>query len=120
MAETEVQSLFDPQPDPALEALLDAAIEADFAARPVIPAESMGERHLKPAMGEEERASLTETENPAVEATIAVLVNQETLQRAMDVTGVENPTQLVEFALHLLADSDPSSDIAGDADPGKD
>ena len=117
MSETEVQSHFDPQPDPALEALLDAAIEADFAARPVIPAEPASERHSKPGTGQEVRTSLTEPENPAVEATVSVLVNREMLQRAMDLTGVDNAAQLVEFALHLLADPDPS---ASDADPRKD
>ena len=42
----------------------------------------------------------------------AVLVNDGVLQSAMHRTGMQDATALVEFALGLLTEHDPSADIA--------
>jgi hypothetical protein len=116
MSETDNELLFEPKPDPALEALLDAAIEADFAARPIIPTEPAAARRLKPATSEAVRTAAghepAQPQGQAPETTVAVPVNLETLNLAIEQTGVEDPAQLVEFALRRLTDHAPSNDWA--------
>lgn len=52
MADTDAKSLFDPQTDEAVEALLDAEAEADYAAGRVISHERMCEWLTRLSKGE--------------------------------------------------------------------
>jgi hypothetical protein len=52
MADDEIESIFDIEPDEALEARLDAAAEADYMAGRVIPHEKMRGWLAKMANGE--------------------------------------------------------------------
>lgn len=53
-----------------------------------------------------------DTPTPREEADATVRVDHETVRRAVDLTGIEEPDELVDFALRLLVDADPSADYA--------
>lgn len=49
---------------------------------------------------------------PAEKPVASVIVDSETLRLAMERTGLADPARVVEFALRLLSEADPSADIA--------
>jgi hypothetical protein len=49
---------------------------------------------------------------PSDGTTASVPVDRDTLKRAVERTGIADPTELVDFALRLLSEADPSADFA--------
>lgn len=51
-------------------------------------------------------------DTPAYPSVAYVAVDPETLKLATERTGINDPVELVKFALRLLVDADPSADFA--------